>query len=523
MRIGKRCTRRSARLSAIGLALAATATLTVGGTERAAAVPLVDPTDGKVVAHSAFDVKRDGFSFENWGPDDGLHRRGVTVEGLRAVFGDEVCARIVAGICSPTTVAELMQEEFNASMSGGHCFGMAALAGLYSTRRLEKFPLAMPWQTVYDMQPSGPLDELISRLFITQAFAPTTAAMSESSVAETVSRLRAAWARGDNHILAIFTDDAQEEGHAVTPIALRDLGDGKYGIVIYDNNFPGVEKMIVADAEADTWYYSTATKPSDPIMLFQGSPKNRMVLVPLSTILKRHVDPDLGSEDTFVVVSDTNGGARGRGDVDWKVRVTDLSGNPIPGVDRDVLFNNDNTARFAVPAGKRFRIVIDGVSAGQTADIRAAAFSAGGAVGVNDLEVPSGAAATIDVDPVRHAMGVTSSAPTTTGFQIVTEDSLRSVSVETSQLAVGPDSSASVGATSAAGVSVQTTGRAQKVRLAVERSDTFADRYAATGTPVTLRPGASVDVPVNIWTGWTPLEATVHAGAATTRVPLTVK
>ncbi|GAC84051.1 hypothetical protein GP2_017_00800 [Gordonia paraffinivorans NBRC 108238] len=523
MRIGKLHSRPSVRLSAAGLALAAAATLTVTETGAADAAPVVDPTAGKVVAHSGFDVRRDGFSFENWGDNGPLHRRGLTIDGMRAVFGDEVCARIVLGICSPTTVSELVQDVYNDMMTGGHCYGMAALAGLYATKRLDKFPLAMPWQTVYSMPPSAPLDELIARMFVTQGFPPSDQYEDGVGVSEALSKLRAAWKRNDNYILAVYTDDERTAGHAINPIAIRDLRDGKYGIVVYDNNFPGQEKMVVVDPAADTWYYSTATNPSEPTLLFQGSQKNRLILIPVASALARHHDPDLSSDDTFVMVTDTNGGARGAGDVDWKVRVTDLSGNPIRGVEQRVLLNNDNAAQFTVPAGKKFRVVVDGVEAGKTADIRAVAMSAGGAVGVGDLEVPSGATAALDIDPVRHSVRVTSSAPTTADFEVATEDSLRSVSVDTSQLAIGPGSAVSVGANSLTGVTLQTQGRAQKVSIAVERSDTIADRNAVTRAPITLRPGAKVDVPVNLWTGWNPIAATVRAGNSTTIVPLTMK
>lgn len=514
--------RWSVRFSAAGLAAAAAAAFLTAGADTAGAAPVVNPKAGKVVAHSGFDVKRDGFSFENWGDNDALHRRGLTIDGMRAVFGDEVCARIVLGICSPTTVAELVMAEFNASMRGGHCYGMAALAGLYNTKRLSQFPLALPGQSVYSMQASGPLDELIARLFITQGFPPTDLAASAVTVPQALSKLRTAWARNDNYILAIFDSEEPTAGHAITPVALRDLGGGKRGIVVYDNNFPGVEKMVVVDPAADTWYYSTATNPSEPTMLYQGSPKNKMVLVPLAEALARHQDPDLRSDDTVVMVSDTNGTARGVGDVDWDVRVTDLSGKPIPGVEQQLLLNNDNTARFTVPAGKRFRIVVDGVEAGRTADINTTILSAGGAVAVGDLEVPSGAVAALDIDPARHAVRVTSSAPTSAEFEVATEDSLRSVSTDTSQLVIGPGSSVSVGATPT-GVSVHSEGRAQKFQVAVERSDTFIDRNAVTSTPITLRPGAKADIPVNIWTGWNPLSATVRAGGSTTSVPLSIR
>ncbi|MBD0862906.1 hypothetical protein IA539_17115 [Gordonia sp. zg691] len=517
---GQGSVRLSARLLVAALVLAVSASLSVVAAGSSAAAPVVNPKAGKLVAKADFEVKRDGFSFENWGPNDAAHSRGLSIEGMRAVFGDEVCARIVLGVCSPTTVAELVQQEFNDAMTGGHCFGMAALAGLYATKRLNPFPFAMPWQSVYSIGPSAPLDELIARMFITQGFPPTDLAQSEVSASQALSRLRSAWTRNDNYVLAIYTDEERQAGHAINPIAIRDLGEGKRGIVVYDNNFPGVEKMVVVDPAAERWYYSTATNPSEPTMLFQGSAANKMMLVPLASILARHQDPDLRNDDTVVVVSDTNGGARGAGDVDWDVRVTDPAGRTIPGVEKKIFFNNDNTASFTVPANRKFRIVVDGVEAGRTADINATVLSSGGAVAMGDLEVPAGATAVIDADPARHALRVSSSATTTAEFQVATEDSLRSLSTETSQLSIGPGSSVSVGATSPVGVTVLTEGRAQKVRLAVERSDTLTDRTAITRTPVTLRPGAKLDVPVNLWTGWGPLTATVRSGASVTPVTL---
>ena len=44
-----------------------------------------------------------------------------------------------------------------------------------------------------------------------------------------VEELEAAWDRGENYLLAIFQEGVG--GHAVTPIAVRGLGDGRIGIV----------------------------------------------------------------------------------------------------------------------------------------------------------------------------------------------------------------------------------------------------------------------------------------------------
>lgn len=498
------------------------AALVMVGAGPSVAAPVVDPGSGRLIVSTGFDVKRDGFSFQNWGENDGTpHTRELTVEGLRAVFGDEVCARVVMGICSPTTVAETAIDHWNDAMSGGHCFGMAVLAGLYSTKKLSPFPLAMPWQSVYDMPVSAPLDELIARLFITQGYPPSTSAGSSDTVADTLGKLRSAWARGDNYVLGIFTED-QTAGHAITPIALRDLGAGKRGIVVYDNNYPGEEKMVVADPAANTWFYSTATNPDQPVWPFQGSESNPIRMFPLSTALARHSDPDLAEDDTIVMVTDTNGTAQGVGDVDWDVHVTYPDGRPMTDVEERLMLNQDNSVTIQIPAKRAFRLHVDSVTPGQTADIRTTILSSGGAVSVEDLEIPSQARATFDVDPARLGVTVSSTAPTTAGFELASENSLRSIAAETNQLSIGPGTSVSM-STTQSGVTLRSLGRAQKVNLTVERSDTFTDRTAGNRTPFSLPAGGSVDVPVGIWTGWEPIAATVRSGANSTPVTLAAR
>ena len=97
-----------------------------------------------------------------------------------------------------------------------------------------------------------------------------------------------------------------------------------------------------------------------------------------------------------------------------------------------------------------------------------------------------------------------------------------SLSTETSQLAVGPGSVVSVG-TASTGVTVRSEGRAQRLRLEVERRDTFTDRIALSPTSISLPAGATVTVPVNLWPGFGPVPATVRSGPSITPVPLSMR
>ncbi|MDZ4234437.1 MAG: hypothetical protein U1C73_11940, partial [Dietzia sp.] len=265
-----------------GGSLASGSTSLSSGSESSAPEPTYDPVDprsGRLIATSGFDVLRDGFSFDNWGPGSDVHRRSLTPAAMQSLFGDDICARIVNGDCVLSAPGAALESTANEMAAGGHCYGMAALAGLFHTGGLDKARYLPHGQTVFEAQPSDELDRLISRYWAAQISSPSSTATTENSVSHTVRKLVSAWARGDNFILSFFNADGAG-GHAVTPIALRDLGAGRIGIVVYDNNFPGVEKIFVTDPLADSWYYTTATNPSEPAYLYVGSRDNRLHLTP---------------------------------------------------------------------------------------------------------------------------------------------------------------------------------------------------------------------------------------------------
>lgn len=86
----------------------------------------VDPGSGRLSASSGFDVTRDGFSFDNWGPGSDEHRRSLTPAAMQSLFGDDICARIVNGECVLSAPGAALESAANEMAAGGHCYGMAA-------------------------------------------------------------------------------------------------------------------------------------------------------------------------------------------------------------------------------------------------------------------------------------------------------------------------------------------------------------------------------------------------------------
>src|SRR5690606_7302930 len=90
----------------------------------------------------------------------------------------------------------------------------------------------------------------------------------------------------NTYTIAFFQED-MGGGHAVTPYAIEDRGDGIKWILIYDNNHPGVPRAIEVDTAADTWSYEAATNPDDDPSLYTGdATTHTLMLTPLSARLQ---------------------------------------------------------------------------------------------------------------------------------------------------------------------------------------------------------------------------------------------
>ena len=72
-------------------------------------------------------------------------------------------------------------------------------------------------------------------------------------------------------------------GHAITPFAVEDKGDGQFAILVYDNNFPGATRAVEVDTNEDTWSYVASTNPDEQSALYEGDARSdTLELDPLS-------------------------------------------------------------------------------------------------------------------------------------------------------------------------------------------------------------------------------------------------
>ena len=274
-------------------------------------------TSGVYVADSGFRPTADGFSFANYTNDGGA--ANLRPVDLHALFGDAICAAGTGPDCRLSSPAVTWMDQINAAMDGGHCEGMAVMSQVLHTG--VQRPADYGADRTYDIDPSVALDvyPAIARFWSMQATEPAVTARREDLtpnevVAELERTLPGPRTPENTYTIAFFQED-MGGGHAVTPYAIEDRGDGIKWILIYDNNHPGVPRAIEVDTAADTWSYEAATNPQDDSTLYEGDASTlTLQLVPLSARLQPQNCPfcagELDGDMTVNQLTLTGPGAR---------------------------------------------------------------------------------------------------------------------------------------------------------------------------------------------------------------------
>jgi len=268
-----------------GSSEATTAPPTTAAEDNAATVtPAVNDAaanNGSVV-DTGFRPEVNGFAIPNYGGEGVDPNSGqtfpvvnLTPVEMRRMFGDAVCAAPAdaSGSCPLTPPADQWMQEKNASMSGGHCEGFAVLSQLIYSGAIDaqQFGAAK----TFDLKVPG--NEVLQRelayWFTTQG--PTWQMQQVLPPKEMVAYLKEQYAKDAKNLfrLGIMKED-QTGGHAITAYEVKDQGNGIYWVMVYDNNYPGAERHMTVDANANTWEYEAAINPSVEPDLYKGGVNN---------------------------------------------------------------------------------------------------------------------------------------------------------------------------------------------------------------------------------------------------------
>src|SRR6476620_1257110 len=139
----------------------------------------------------------------------------------------------------------------NAGMNGGHCEGFAVLSQMIYQGQVDpnQFGAARPLDL--QIKDNNPLQREIAYWFSTQG--PTWGLQQVLSPKEMVAFLQTQYAKNPKSAfrLGILKEDGTG-GHAITAYEVQDQGNGIFWVMVYDNNYPGQERKMVVDTNANT-------------------------------------------------------------------------------------------------------------------------------------------------------------------------------------------------------------------------------------------------------------------------------
>ena len=249
-----------------------------------------------------FRPETNGFSFQNYGNENGV--QNLTAADMQRMFGNKVCAT-EGDNCILTPPAERWMEENNKGMDGGHCEGMAALSLLLYTDSAKAAEFgSVPELT---LQGNVKLQREIAYWYATQATTPTSSQEVRGKTPAEILDLLTEGLKSTadpTYTMGIY-ERGFKGGHAITPYAIEDLGEGKSAVLVYDNNHPNLERRIEIDRNANTWKYTASTKPGESESEYIGDADSKtLTLTPTPPRLEQQQCAFCGNAETSSLTSE---------------------------------------------------------------------------------------------------------------------------------------------------------------------------------------------------------------------------
>lgn len=360
-----------------------------------------------------FRSQPDGFQFENGSAKPfKLKEAGtdyLTIKGMQQMFGDKnVCTGSTSGDkCVPTPQAKKWHDKINHAMNNGQCEGMAVLAlSLY--KGVEKAAeLEAGKNSTYSLDYGSKVREQIGLYFAYQYTDKVLNGTVRGTPKDVLAKLGDYLKPGaqDPVTLGFYGETG---GHATTPYAISDEGNGLFHIKMYDNNWPGQERFIEVDTKANTWIYNfAATNPTEDAGAWKGDAKSlSLEFTPLSTRLNVATCPycNKGSDSSSSRQIYLNAGKSGKAHlrvvdkndpskfVGWdaatKQYVNHLDGAMIVG-DKSVVKKDDaiEAPMISVPEGMDYQVLVDGDEMTGTEPVKLSVFGQGKSLEISNIRL----------------------------------------------------------------------------------------------------------------------------------------
>lgn len=206
-----------------------------------------------------------GFAFANFASS--ASPEVFDASDIVKMFGSskDVCVN-GADPCQLVAEAAAWARMVNDARASGHCEGFAVTSA-------SRFTSAETPITA-ELTNKGDVTHGLMRAFATQFLKEVqddTKSWAGKSLKEKVAALEASFAKKSlSYSLGVYTDTG---GHAVLPYALEYVTPTKVKIKIYDSNWPGKDRYVSVDLDAETWSFafSGSDPANDPNMWTGGS------------------------------------------------------------------------------------------------------------------------------------------------------------------------------------------------------------------------------------------------------------
>jgi hypothetical protein len=387
-------------------------------------------TGSAEIDDSGFRPDINGFSFQNYGDDPSIV--DLTPVEMQRMFGDKVCASKADGKCVLTYPANRWMDEAIKAMGYGHCEGIAVLSDLIYYNQVS--PSKFGGNSTIDLSLQNELlQREIGYWWVTQVTNPGGSNKVYESPNSVLDVLVKAFGGGQNAtewwVMGIYQPDGTG-GHAITPFAVEDIGNGTSRIQVYDNNWPKESRFVDVDRSSNSWRYIASINPNEPAEVYVGNASTQgLEIVSVSSRLGLQ-ECDFCSEDNGSSLNNSKGALNGKNIQIWQdgkasTLVTDEQGrragvlesgkfvNEIPDAEIRNLkfgFGDDHPPVIFVPiqsgSAPHINATITGMNRSEKNNVDIAIIASGLAVASSVPDLVQGQQQSIDLAPIGDGYDV---------------------------------------------------------------------------------------------------------------------
>ncbi|ANZ13625.1 hypothetical protein SNOUR_01525 [Streptomyces noursei ATCC 11455] len=375
-----------------------------------------------IVADSGFRPDKNGLPFPNYGTHaDDQQAADLSAVEMRKLFGDGVCIGGDGDNCNLTPQAEEWMTEQNKGLGGGHCYGFTVTSLLmWKKDHVTSDQFGASDVPSLKLKDNVPLQRQLAYAATTQVLDQITehrfAGTANEILDKLITSLRAD--APETYTLGFFKRD-MTGGHAVTPYAVKYNGDGKYDVLIYDNNYPKEQRVMKFNETNNSWSYDASINPSVEPELYEGDSSNKQQLDMDPVSLTLHKSPAPFTEDgssrqedietevyldgdlkrhAHLLITDDKGNRTGFAEKDGKL-VNEIPGAKVNfpesgGVDT---FDESPEPRYTIPAGVNFKVAVDGTTLKENAKTDIGVSFGSRVFHLHGIEMEPGTVQTLDV------------------------------------------------------------------------------------------------------------------------------